>query len=77
MQALFDHELQAGAHDESQRRLEREQDKLAAYCDYREQAAADRLASSHGRGSQTHGDSAGQRSWRADERGGANDQLLG
>ena len=41
-------DLEVRAHEESQRRLERERDKLTAYFDYREQAAHDRLASSRG-----------------------------
>ena len=41
-------DLEARAHEDSQRRLERERDKLTAYFDYREQAAHDRLASSRG-----------------------------
>jgi hypothetical protein len=39
-------ELEADAHAESARRLGREQAKLAAYFDYRHQAAGDRLGSS-------------------------------
>jgi ATP-dependent helicase HepA len=39
-------ELEAGAHSESIRQLERERTKLSAYFDYRDQAARDRLASS-------------------------------
>jgi hypothetical protein len=42
------HDLELRAHEDSQRRLERERDKLTAYFDYREQAARDRLASSRG-----------------------------
>jgi hypothetical protein len=39
-------ELEAHAHDESERQLDRERAKLSAYFDYREQAARDRLVSS-------------------------------
>ena len=41
-------DLEARAHEESRRRLEREKDKLTSYFEYREQAARDRLASSQG-----------------------------
>lgn len=40
------HELEERAHAESQRRLDREREKLKAYFDYRAQAARDRLESS-------------------------------
>ena len=39
-------QLEAHAHDESERQLERERAKLSAYFDYRQQAARDRLVSS-------------------------------
>ena len=39
-------ELEAAAHADSERQLAREQAKLTAYFDYRDQAAQDRLASS-------------------------------
>lgn len=41
-------DLEARAHEDSQRRVERERDKLTAYFDYREHSAHDRLASSRG-----------------------------
>lgn len=39
-------DLESRAHEESRRRIEREREKLAAYFDYRKQAARDRLTSS-------------------------------
>lgn len=40
------HDLEAGAHEESQRQLDRARSKLSQYFDYREQTARDRAASS-------------------------------
>lgn len=42
------HDLEGRAHEEARRRIAREREKLAAYFDYRKQAAWDRLASSRG-----------------------------